>query len=278
MTPGVYYDLPFEEYQAIHAINCSKLVAFSKTPAHALVEKPDTNGMRLGRAVHAALLEPERFAKEWVTMPEDLTRRGKKWKDFQEENKTAQIISLSEMASIVGIIKSLNSGYYETARKLIALCDASEVTLVWMDRKHGCLCKARLDLISKSLGAIVDVKSSTTADPKQWARTAINAGGKPHFQPAWYIDGAKEIVEHPVNMFAWVLCEIKEPFGISVIQACPVPENMPDIVYLGELEIEPILEKYLACERSEKFPGRPDRVEFAEFPQWYWKQSLKEDY
>ena len=278
MKPGIYYNMSFEDYQAIDAINCSKLVAFNKTPAHALVEKDDTPGMRLGRAIHAALLEHDRFKKEWVAMPEGMKRMGKKWDDFQAEHKDSQIISGSEMGSITGIIKSLQSGYYETARKLIELCDASEVTLVWIDRKWGCLCKARLDLLALELGAIIDLKSSTTSDPQQWLKTAINAQGKPHFQPHWYLTGAKETIETEVNTFIWILVEVKEPFGISVIQATPVPEGERDIVYLAGLEIDPILAKYLTCKATNKFPGRQDQVVYADLPDWYWAKSLKEDF
>ena len=65
MKPGIY-NMSFEDYKKIDAINNSKLVQASKTLAHALYEKEDTNVMNFGRTFHTYLLELDRFKKEFT--------------------------------------------------------------------------------------------------------------------------------------------------------------------------------------------------------------------
>lgn len=271
MTPGVYANLTFAEYQAIDAVNASVIVAASKTLAHALVEKEDTPGMRLGRAFHAFTLQPNVWRRDWATLPEGMTRRGQKWTDFQEANKGKDVLDAGEMENMKGMWESLNSGKYETARALMEGCDRRELTLVWIHRKYGCLCKARLDGFHSGLKIIVDLKTSTTADPEKWLNTTLRAGGMPHFQVGHYLQGTKEVLDPECKTFIWILFEVKPPYGISVVQAAPAAEGESDMAYLAEIQMEPILERYLEAKRTGKFTGYPDRVVSGTLPKWFMK-------
>lgn len=270
------YKMPFSEYQQIQAVNCSRLTAYAQTPAHALIQKPETSAMRLGRAIHCAVLEPKLYETRWATMPDGMIRRGKKWEEWQEEHKEAEILSAEEEATIRGIVQSLGSGYYETARKLIELCgNDTEMVLVWKHRKFDCWCKARLDGFTPSnLGIIVDLKSTGNADPKQWIRTAINYSGHPHWQPSWYLKGAQAILGPEYETFLWILVETKEPFGISVVQASPPPEGQNNMIFLAQLQMDLTLERYLESDRTGNFPGYPDKIVMGELPAWYIKGAL----
>lgn len=271
MTPGVYEHLTFEQYAAIDAVNASTLVAASKTLDSALVEKEDTPGMRLGRAFHAFTLQPDVWARDWVTLPEGMTRKGNVWKDFKESNKGKDILSDDEFSTIKIMCGILYSGKYETARLLLEGCDKRELTLVWRHPKWGCLCKARLDGYNSGLHAIVDIKTSTTADPERWMNMILRAGGKPHWQPAWYLEGAKEVLDAECETFLWALFETKAPWGIQVVEATHPAEGESDMVYLASQEMAPVLERYLEAKRSNKWPGRPDKVIKASVPKWYLK-------
>jgi len=274
MQPG-FYRMSFEEYQQIQAVNNSRLVAYSKTPAHALIVKDDTTSMRIGRAVHACLLEPDIYERKWAVMPEGMIRRGEKWKTWQEEHKESEILNATEETSIKGIVASLTSGDCETARKLIELCgNETETVLVWKHPKFGCLCKARLDGFNLDLKLIMDLKSSANADPEGWIKTGVNSGFLPHWQPAWYLQGAQTVIDPEFKTFLWILMETKEPFGISVVQAAPALEGQNDMVYLAQIQIEQTLERYLESERTGRFPGYPDKIVMGELPSWYIKTAL----
>jgi hypothetical protein len=166
---------------------------------------------------------------------------------------------------------SLDTGKYETARNLIEGCDKRELTLVWKHKKWGCLCKARLDGYSSSLNAIVDLKTGQTADPEKWVNIGLRAGGKPHWQVAWYLQGVRETLDPECKTFLWILFETKAPYGISVVKATPPDEGESDMAYLAEIEMEPILERYLEAKSRGVYPGRPDRVVSGNLPVWYMK-------
>lgn len=269
VEPGIY-KMSFEDYQKIEALNNSKIVRFNQLPILATIPKDDTPAMAFGRDFHSLCLEPEKHLKRYAIMPEGMYRRGKKFEEFQEDNKGKELIGYDDSVKMNLMLESLNSGKYETARNII---DNSmhEVTVVWKHKIHDILCKARIDCMWPELGIIGDVKTSTTADPESWLRTAINAKGCPHLQPCWYLQGANATAEEGItyNTFLWILFEIKEPFGISVVQATPAPEGETDMVYLAQLQIEELLPRYIEAQKTGKWEGYPDKIVKASLPQWY---------
>ena len=230
IEPGIYFNLSFDEYKAIDALNNGILVTWEgKTPAHSQIEKKDTPQMRLGRRAHRAILEPDKFDRDKCTAP--------------------------ELEAIDGILESLKSGKHETARKLIESSER-EVTIVWVHSKTGILCKCRIDLFHRELGIIGDLKTSTNANPHQWIKTACNANLNPHFQPHWYLQGANSTLhgKETFHTFLWILLETKEPYLISVF-----PAHIDDI-YLASQQINNILPQYAESKSSGIFQGYPDKI------------------
>jgi hypothetical protein len=226
MIPGIYRDLEFKKYLKIDAVSNGKVVAFSDNPAKSQVIKKQTPLMKFGSDFDKFLLETHLFNSGDV--------------------KTDKLIDMGRMQN------SLTSGRYETARNLIEKGE-KQVTLVWKHPKHGCLCKARPDILIEDLGIIVDVKTSTNVDPVGWFKTGLNAGLKPYYQPYWYMEGAKA-VGLDIKEFIWVVFQTKAPWGISVIRA------HKDFIYLASLEINNIIPEYLKCKKQNYFPGYPDKV------------------
>lgn len=72
LPPGVYSpdELSNERYHQLSAISKSDLDKIARSPAHYLYKKqnpePDTYATRRGRAVHAAVLEPDLFARSYA--------------------------------------------------------------------------------------------------------------------------------------------------------------------------------------------------------------------
>ena len=269
LTPGIY-KMSFPDYQEIDAVNCTPLVRFNQLPILATIQKEDTPAMAFGRGFHSLLLERELFETRYQVMPKGMKRLGKKWEAFQEDFKGKEFISYDDSVTMLSMLDSLNSGRYETAKNLITN-SSHEVTVVWQHKIHPILCKARLDCAWPELGIIADVKTSTTADPDQWLRTAINAKGCPHFQASWYLQGANATAEEGItyHTFLWILFETKEPYGISVVQATPPPEGEQDMAYLGYLQIEELLPKYIQAKETGIWEGYPDKIVQASLPNWY---------
>ena len=64
MKPGFYYQMPFEEYAAVPALNGSSLLHLRRSPMkykHELDNPtPPSPAMILGTATHRLILEPDR--------------------------------------------------------------------------------------------------------------------------------------------------------------------------------------------------------------------------
>lgn len=261
------HNLTFDEYKAIEALNNGTLVAFDKSPAHSQVEKNETPAMRFGRDYHTYQLEPERFEKEYAVMPEGMTRRGKKWEEFQAKNKGKEFVSHDDFNTMKAMDDSLCSGLYETAKNLVWNSAQKEKSIVWNHRKFKIPCKCRIDILNESLGIIADPKTCTNADPDQWIKTALNAKGNPHWQPAWYLEGVKTILGKNFT-FLWILMETKPPYGISVVQATE------EMVYLAQEQINILIPRYIESKNLGIWRGYPDRIVSGELPSYYMKNAL----
>jgi len=268
MKPGIY-NMSFEDYKEIDAINNSKLVRASKTLAHALYEKDDSPAMNFGRDFHTYLLEIGRFKKEYAVVPYGLKLTKKAGKAWLKENEDKKILKTDDAIAMIKMAQSLYSGNYETARNLVEKSE-KEISIIWKHKTEGDLCKCRADLICRELGIIADVKTSTNAEPEKWFRTMLNAGIQPHFQPAWYLEGCHATSKlKNINTFLWVVFETSAPFGISVIQATPPPLGEPDMVLLGQTQIEALLPKYLQAKRTGQYTGYPDKIVHGTMPEYY---------
>jgi len=85
MTPGIYPGLSFAEYQAIPALNFSKLKLLASTPAKAKwqwdhPEEP-TEAMVFGTWFHTAALQPEDMPR-FVEQPDEYEAKGGEWKKW----------------------------------------------------------------------------------------------------------------------------------------------------------------------------------------------------
>jgi len=270
MKPGLY-NMSFDEYKQVDAINNSKLVQASKTLAHTLYEKDSNSAMIFGCDFHTYLLELNRFKKEYAIAPYGLKLTKKKGKAWLKENEKKTILKTDDAIAMIKMAQSLYSGNYETARNLIEKSE-KEVSIIWKHKTEGELCKSRQDLLHRKLGIIADVKTSTNADPDKWFKTMLNAGIQPHFQPAWYLEGCKATPElKHIKIFLWIVFEVKKPFGISVIQATPAPIGEDDMVLLGKEQIKIILPKYIQAKQTGRFTGYPDKIIYGKMPQYYMK-------
>jgi hypothetical protein len=265
--------MSFEEYRKIDALNNSTLTSFAKSPAHSQVEKPDTAAMKFGRDFHSYILELGLFRQSYVVAPKSMkftTKVGKAWKKSQKR----EILSWDNAAHMINMAARLYSGDYEIARNLIEK-SSREISIVWKSSKHDLLCKCRIDLICEDLGIIADVKTTTDANPANWLKKSINAGFNPHWQPAWYLEGANSVgFDKKFDTFLWIVFEVSPPYGISVIRATPAPAGQTDMVYLAQEQIKDLLPSYVEAKAKNKWQCYPDQIVDGELPTYYVRTAL----
>ena len=90
----------FEDYAGAGGINASAIKQGRTGMKHMRLAmtggvKDDTPAMRMGRLIHAAVLEPDVFNQNAVVF-EGKTRRGKAWDEFKAEHAEGWIVTYDE--------------------------------------------------------------------------------------------------------------------------------------------------------------------------------------
>ena len=248
--PGVYYDVPAEQYHRWDAMSNSWLKhiadASLKHFKYAREHPPgQTDAMLRGTVLHALCLEPLDFAARFALEPEvdKRTKLGReRLAQFADEVGGRTVISQSLYDSCRPMARALMA--HPIARELLA-DGTPEVSVVWDDADTGIRCKARYDyLLPPMLG---DVKSTKSAEPFQFSR-ACNTYGY-HRQGAFYLDGARA-VGLDVDMFAFAAVEVAPPHDVIVYAA-----DKP-MLLAGRAQYKRALFMYKYALETHQWPGR----------------------
>lgn len=255
MKPGIYPHLSREEYDAIDAVNLSTLRYMKKSPAHyksILLEKgKDSDAKKLGRAVHMAVFEPERFDKS-IAIWTGKVRRGKEWDDFRGEHAGKEWLTPAEYTECMTMQKVVRAD--PIARRYIEK-GQGEVTLAW--EFGGIQCKGRVDYIGP-LG-IPDLKTARDASPDGFGKASHEYGY--HVRAAWYGDAYHLLTGEP-KPACLIAVESDAP---NVVQVYNVPDPL---IRAGRREYLDWLDKLGFCRSQKWWPGYADQVLDLTLPKW----------
>ena len=270
MEPGVYGGIGNEEYHKGPGLSSSDLKLLARSPVHYKTAKAippkETDAMRLGTAAHCAVLEPDRFEKEYTVVPEGVDRRTKagkqRWADLEA---TGKVVLPSDGAQMVqGMADSVRR--HPTASKLFTggvaeqSCYWSQ-TVYYADASTEILCKCRPDYVKAISGGYVIVDLKTTMDARErpfQGRAYWDLGY--HLSAAHYVTGLTEIRGAPPQAFIFVAVEKEPPYAVNVFQAGR------DFLDQGWAEAEELYKVYAACMASGKWPGYPDIIRELNLP------------
>jgi hypothetical protein len=158
---------------------------------------------------------------------------------------------------------------HASASRLLSGAGDVELSLVWEQDGLDVLCKGRLDRLSPGIagGAIVDIKTTRDASPREFERAIFTHGY--HRQAAFYLDGARA---HgiPAKHFVIIAVEKEPPYAVAVYR---VSEGAIDA---GQEQLRVLLAKYAECEQKDEWPAYPDVVRDIALPDWAWKQIDEE--
>lgn len=209
MQPGIYYDISNEDYHKDSAIGSTTIKAISVSPAN-LYFNPfkGSKSAHIGTAIHAALLEPDVFKREFTLRPDITTRASKEFKTLAEEFDSERIIIGSEVEAINRMVVSslLNDDFtdYVSAR------GHSEVSMFAHCPETGLNLKCRFDRLSDSHAYPLDVKSCRDASQRGFSQ----AIGQYHYhvQAAFYLYVLKLVTGKDFNQFAFFAIENSPPY------------------------------------------------------------------
>ena len=247
----LFHDLPFHEYQAIDALNWSRLKRLATSPLH-YKENVVTKSAPAFSAMHAAVLEPQRFAADYAVW--DGVRRGKDYDRAVAETPGRIFLSPSEDEQIAGVAAAVRR--HPVAAALLA-SGRAEVTVTW--DVDGRPCKGRVDWLTEA-GDIVDLKAVPSVAPRQLSVEV--ARRHYHGQLAWYARGVeRETGRRPT---CYVLAyEAKAPYDVGVYRLDP-----DGALYVGEVLVDRMLAQLSACEAADAWPGQAPDLADVVLPRW----------
>jgi hypothetical protein len=256
----LYYrgDVDYAELDGVNISTLKELRRSAKRYQYRLRNRSEpTASMEFGTATHVAILEPERFLREfalWQSEGDDgktRQRRGKAWDAFKAANDGKTIIRDAEYDEAIVLSRAVRDD--PLAMKYLAM-GRHEVAASWTDAHTGVSCKGRVDWLTKVDGAsvIVDVKTTRCVEPWSFSKDVAKFGY--HLQCAFYADGF-EAATGVAPEFRVVAVESDAPYDVVVYR---VP---PDVLDIGRDEYRRLLEILVDCRQRDYWPGVGDGVE-----------------
>lgn len=221
-----------------------------------------TPAMALGSALHAIILEADRF-DEIVAVAPDVDRRKKDgkliWEAFQQQcNGIRTIITSEQYDIVVKMAKSVLA--HPEASKLMQRAEYREKAFQWVNEQTGLRCKCKPDLLWLSGGVIGDLKTSSTPCPNDWFRQAGSLGY--HRQGAHYIDGITAVADKPIQM-----CHIV--VGTSEPYECGCFYFGPASIDAGRFQNQSSLTSLASCIASGDWTATQNRLILTgDVPRW----------
>ncbi len=269
LKPGLHAGIPFIQYLDVDAMNNSTLKLFNRTAAHGHYDMthppPDKAAFRTGDATHVAILEPERFEKEYVRAPKFDRRTNKgnaaaaKW---AEDHPHHVSLLTSEWDLACGMRDSVWS--HPLARDLLAGKGANELTVVWNDPDTAILCKGRIDRLTsyRDWTMAVDIKTTRSVEDFSWRSDCAKYGY--HQQAAFYLDGLDALAPHK-RRFIHVAVEKESPHCVRVF------ELDDSAIEEGRRKYRRALEMYAEGLKSGEWPGYDVGIEGVDIPRWAYE-------
>lgn len=252
IEPGVYTDLPFDDYMAIDAASSTYFKALERSPAYfhwlrSNPPEPDTGARLIGSAVHCGVLTPDLFHDQYELFVGD--KRTKEAKERFQAILDAGKTPLREKAyeQVMDIIASLAE--FELFQKLARKATHREATMVWEESVKGSpvLCKGRIDM--GGAGWMVDLK--TTNDLGSFSPWHITRR-RYYRQAAWYLRGAKALGLE-MDRFFWVAVQSDAPYEADVFDMDAAAQAA------GDHECQDLLADYAACMDAGEWPRHGDK-------------------
>lgn len=271
---GIYYDLPNNEYHSCEGISKSSLDLIHRSPAHyiASLESPteETPAMILGSAVHAAILEPDRFEEDYIVAPEfnKRTTAGKAaYAAWEMENVRNWIVVLSKetMAQVKAMRDSVL--LHPVAGPLLEQEGKAETSIFWHEADilgqlevapDFVLSKCRPDKLLFD-GRVLDLKTTQDARQNEFMRSVANF--RYHVQQAYYTSGITEQFGG-CGDFIFIAVEKAPPYAVNVVQLDE------DAALVGREAYREDLYRYVKCKLTNEWPAYEPYIQTISLPRW----------
>lgn len=191
--------IPEAEYHAIDAISASMLKRALKSLAHVDVPVNESSSMRVGRAVHAKVLE----GIEPLVIPDRRTKDGKEAYEKLSSEDAARAVNAGERDTVNNICAAISA--HSACSVLLSDAIHREVSFVLGNKK------CRIDAMCDEY--IIDIKTTSDSSPSEFRRQL----DRMHYdlQAAWYVDLLREH-DGRERDFYFIAVENDAPYNVVV--------------------------------------------------------------
>lgn len=223
--------------------------------------KAPTAAMKMGAALHCAVLEPVKFGATYLLMPEIHSKTLKAYKEAAKENPDREIINGQNADNLQGMIMAVMSN--DAARELLELPGWNEVSGFHTDGDTGVKLRHRFDRLTKC-GVGVDLKKTQSVRPEDISKT-INDFGY-HMQDSLYSDAYKAITGRDLNAFYFIFVEETYPHQVAVVYLDDISKQVGRDKYRG------LLCDYIYYRDNQESVNNNAEIEMASLPEWVMRR------
>lgn len=261
---GYITGMPDDYYHSTKGfISKSSLSALKESPFKFFnqVKMKQTPAMRMGTALHCAILEPQKFNDTYILMPEVKTKTLKAYKDAVKENPEMEILNGADAENLDGMVSAVMAN--DAAKDLLSLDGWCEVSGFHTDPDTGVNLRHRFDKLTKC-GIGIDLKKTQSVHPDEISKTIAKYGY--HMQDSLYSDGYKEISGFDLNQFYFIFVEEKYPHQVAVVFLDDVSKQV------GRDEYKLLLDDYSFYSSNMDKVNNNSGVEMVSLPDWKLRQ------
>lgn len=260
-------DMPNEHYHAYKGISVSGLKQVMQSPAHYAYSEPKekTTFMILGTAIHAAVLEPVRYANEYCRLEDCKDRRQAQYKNAVKALGEDLVLITSDAQKVDNMQVAVRRS--EKAMEHLA-AGWPELSGFVECPDTGVIRRIRFDWLTRDLISL-DLKKCQDARKEAFDKSIFNYGY--HIQAAFYNDTFALIAGQPLKAFKYLAIEEKAPHGVKVRPCDDVS------MHIGREQYKPALALYAKCEAENDWPAYEDTEEESGIPTWAVNQFMDQE-
>lgn len=268
---GARRGISMEDYLRVDAISASTLEAgIFGTPKHVKSKKDgdsefkQTDGTRVGTAVHMLVCEPHRSGEVFEKT------KGALWKKTEEENPGKTIVPAGSIDKIRAMAKSIRN--HPVVRAWIDGPGSRpggierEVSLFWIDERTGLRCKARMDLWYPGV-FFADIKTTAMIGYGAFSRDAEKRG---YHRKLWfYTQGAKTLDPDGVVPESYLIAsESDSPYLTAVYR------YLPTALDEAEVQMRRTMDEFAACLASGVYTGYSEDIIDIDLPRYAYAREV----
>lgn len=253
--------MPNEAYHSYDGISKSGLDLVNISPAHYVFAEPrkSTRAMEIGTAIHAAILEPELFKRDYVLLKEVTDRRSSEYKQAVKATGSGELVLTGKEADHV-------TGMHMTAHAnpdyaaLRSEPHFTELSAFVECPETGVLLRCRFDFITAASGVSVDVKKTQDARYESFQKSIANY--RYYVQDAFYSYVYELIAGEPLQEFYFLAVEENAPNTAKMYKLDD------EAKLIGKREFMADLEAYAEADKTGNWQHYDTTTEMISLPSW----------